>query len=144
MQVFPRDLPMDDPQRKPPAPTGVAQLDEQHQRMHQLFRLLEAEPGHAGAEERFVELFHSLVEHFKFEEDYLEGRGFPDLKPHRFEHELLLDLFRDSVARRGAPHPPPLGEVVQELAEAIRVHGETVDLLYSDWLRGQGGQDRAE
>ena len=36
---------MDDPQWQSPAPTGVTQLDEQHQRMHQLFRLLEAEPG---------------------------------------------------------------------------------------------------
>lgn len=135
---------MDDPQWKSPAPTGVDQLDEQHQRMHQLFRLLETEPEHAGAEDRFVELFHSLVEHFKCEEDFLEARGFPDLKPHRFEHELLLDLFRDSVIRRSAPHPPPLGAVVQELAEAIRVHSETVDLLYSDWLRARKGQDPAE
>jgi hemerythrin len=128
---------MDDPKRKAPALTGVAQLDEQHERMDQLFRLLEGEPGHAGAEERFVELFHSLVEHFKFEEDYLEARGFPQLKPHRFEHELLLDLFRDSVSRRGAPHPPPLGPVVRELAEAIRAHGETIDRAYCDWLRAR-------
>jgi hemerythrin-like metal-binding protein len=131
---------MDDPQRKPPAPTGVAQLDEQHQRMHQLFQLLETDPGHAGAEERFVELFHALVEHFKCEEDYLEARGYPGLKPHRFEHELLLDQFRDSVARRAAPNPPPLGPVVQELADTIRVHSETVDLLYSDWLRSEVGR----
>jgi hemerythrin len=102
--------------------------------MHQLFRLLEADPCHAGAEDRFVELFHALVEHFKSEEDYLEARGFPHLKVHRFEHELLLDLFRDSVARRTAPHPPPLGPVMRELAEAIRVHSETVDQIYSVWL----------
>jgi hemerythrin-like metal-binding protein len=118
---------------------GVAQLDDQHQRINQLFLQLLTDPAHERAEERFSILFHCLVEHFKTEEDYLEGRGYPDLKPHRFEHELLLDQFRDSLVRRGVPNPPPLGQVVEELAEVIRVHGDRDDLAYAVWLQANPG-----
>lgn len=128
---------MDTPQWYSPATVGVAELDLQHEHMHQLFRLLTLEPGHPRAEERFVELFHILVEHFKFEEDYLEALRYHDLKQHRFEHELLLDLFKDGMDRRSGAHRSPLGQVVQELAEAMRTHSETVDLAYADWLRAR-------
>jgi hemerythrin-like metal-binding protein len=121
-----------------PAPVGVARLDEQHRRSHELVsalvQALRTDPGDAGAEERFVELFQDTVLHFKAEEDFLEGKGYPDLIPHRFEHELLLDWFREQLAHRNAPEPRPLLEVVTELADLLRQHREKVDQAYATWL----------
>jgi hemerythrin-like metal-binding protein len=133
---------MDDFPGTPPTPVGVDLLDRQHQRVYallaQTMRALERDPEDPGAEERFKEVFLANVEHFKAEEDYLEGRGFPELIPHRFEHELLLDWFREALARRGGPHAQPLAAVVREAADLIRGHRETVDRVYAEWLEAQG------
>jgi hemerythrin-like metal-binding protein len=129
---------MEAPQWDPPEPVGVPRLDEQHLQMHRsvtgLVRALEADPAAAGAEDRFLELFHLTVEHFKAEEDYLEAQGYPDLVAHRFEHELLLDWFRDCLARRSGPAAQPLLQAARENAETIRLHQQTVDRAYAAWL----------
>ncbi|MGA2079282.1 MAG: hemerythrin family protein [Holophaga sp.] len=130
---------MDAPRWDSPEPVGIPRLDEQHLQMHRLvtglIRALEEDPGGAGAEDRFVELFHTTVEHFKTEEDYLEAHGYPDLVAHRFEHELLLDWFRDNLARRGGPSAPPLLQLAREYAEIIQRHQQTVDQAYVAWLK---------
>lgn len=121
-----------------PASVGVDRLDEQHRVLHRLIMslagTLETSPGALGTEERFLEVFEKAVEHFKTEEDYLEARAYPDLVPHRFEHELLLDWFRDQMVQRTAPNARPLILLVQEIAEIIQRHHETVDKAYADWL----------
>jgi len=132
---------MDDFPGTPPPPVGVDLLDRQHQRVHALLTqirgALERDPGDPDAEELFKEVFLANVEHFKAEEDYLESRGFPELIPHRFEHELLLDWFRDTLARRPGPNAQPLAGVAREAAEQIRRHRETVDYAYAQWLEDQ-------
>lgn len=123
-----------------PAPVGVARLDAEHRQLHHLImsliRRLERHPGAAGAEARFIEIFERMVEHFKTEEDYLEARGYPDLAPHRFEHELLLDWFRDQLVLRNGPGARPLVLLVTEIAEIIRRHHQTIDRTYAAWLKG--------
>jgi len=124
-----------------PASVGVARLDEQHRVLHRLIMsligALEADPGDSGTEDRFLEVFERAVEHFKTEEDYLEARGYPGLVPHRFEHELLLDWFRDQIVARPAPNARPLILLVKEVAEIIQRHHETVDKAYAEWLEAR-------
>jgi len=126
-----------------PASVGVARLDEQHRVLHRLIMsligTLEAHPGDSGAEERFLEVFEHAVEHFKTEEDYLEALGYPDLVPHRFEHELLLDWFRDQMVQRPSPNARPLILLMKEVGEIIQRHHATVDKAYADWLKPAGG-----
>jgi hemerythrin-like metal-binding protein len=130
---------MEDFQWESPEQVGVARLDEQHLQLHRLatglIGDLEADPADPGAEARFVELFHFTVEHFKTEEDYLEAQGYPGLVPHRFEHELLLDWTRETLARRGVATAPPLLEAARQFAEIIRHHQEVEDRTYATWLK---------
>jgi hemerythrin len=133
---------MDDFQWDCPEPVGVAQLDEQHRLMHQMIttaiRRVETRPGDLGSEGCFTEIFENMVEHFKTEEEYLENRGYPDLIPHRFEHELLLDWFQDQLVQRNAPNARPLVLLLKELAEIIQQHQDTLDRAYATWLK-EGG-----
>ena len=121
-----------------PASVGVARLDQEHRQLHRLImgliRNLEGDARVPGAEARFLEIFERVVEHFKTEEDYLEAKGYPDLAPHRFEHELLLDWFRDQLVVRNAPGARPLLLLVQEIAEIIQRHHQTIDQAYAVWL----------
>ena len=121
---------------------GVAQLDEQH-RLHRklvmdLLRTLETQPGDAKAEAAFINIFENAVIHFRTEEDYLEAQSYPDLMPHRFEHELLLDWFRDQMVQRDGPHARPLIQLVQEIGTIFQQHHATVDQDYATWLQARG------
>jgi hemerythrin len=130
-----------------PLLVGVAQLDGQHRLLHRLImsliRTLETNPGDSRAEACFSEIFENMVEHFKAEEEYLENYRYPDLVPHRFEHELLLDWFQDQSMQRNAPNAPPLLRLVKLLAEIIQRHHETVDRAYATWLE-EGGDTRGQ
>jgi hemerythrin-like metal-binding protein len=121
---------------------GVAHLDEQHRLHHRLvmdlLRTLETRPGDPAAEAAFIDIFENAVIHFRAEEDYLEPLGYPDLVRHRFEHELLLDWFRDQLALRDGPHPPPLIQLVKEIGTLFQQHHATVDQDYANWLRERG------
>jgi hemerythrin len=130
---------MDTYQWDGPLLVGVAQLDEQHRLLHRLImsliRALEKNLEDSGSEDSFTEIFKNLVEHFKAEEEYLENQGYPDLLPHRFEHELLLDWLQDQAVQRNAPKAPSLLQLLKELAELIQRHHETVDTAYATWLK---------
>ncbi len=121
---------------------GVAHLDEQHRLHHKLvmdlLQTLETQPSDAKAETAFINIFENAVIHFRAEEDYLEPLGYPDLVPHRFEHELLLDWFRDQLALRDGPHPAPLIQLVKEIGTIFQQHHATVDQDYATWLQGRG------
>jgi hemerythrin-like metal-binding protein len=123
-----------------PQLVGVAPLDEQHRLIHKLIMgllgALETGPAGPEAEKAFIRIFESTVVHFRTEEDYLEAQGYPELVSHQFEHELLLDWFRDQMAQREPQHPPPpLAQRVQEIAGIIQAHQATVDQDYAAWLR---------
>jgi hemerythrin len=121
-----------------PRTVGVAQLDEQHRLLHRLImgliRTLETAPGDPEAEKSFIRIFETAVVHFKTEEDYLEAQGYPDLQPHRLEHELILDWFRDQTAQRDRPKATPLMGLVKGIGEIIQDHQATVDHAYAAWL----------
>ncbi len=124
-----------------PASVGVARLDQEHRRLHRLImglvRSLERNARAPRGEDRFLELFEQTVKHFKTEEDYLEARGYPELAPHRFEHELLLDWFRDQLVLRNTQGARPLLLLVQEIAEIIQGHHQTIDRAYALWLEAR-------
>jgi len=130
------DLKWDEAQR-----VGVAHLDEQH-RLHrrlvmELLRTLETQPADAKAEAAFINIFENAVIHFRDEEDYLEAQGYPDLLPHQFEHELLLDWFLDQMVQRDGPHARPLIQLVNEIWAIFQQHYATVDQGYVDWLQAR-------
>jgi len=122
---------------------GVPHLDEQHRLHHKLvmdlLRTLETQAGDAEAEAAFINIFENAVIHFRAEEDFLEAQGYPDLVPHRFQHELLLDWFRDQLALRDGPHAAPLIQLVKEIGTIFQQHHATVDQDYATWLQSKGG-----
>ena len=130
---------MDEFQWDSPEHVGVARLDEQHRELHRLvtdlIRGLESHPGGPEDEAQFIKVFEVSVEHFKTEEDYLQGQEYPDLIPHRLEHELLLDWFLDQMVQRDVPKARPLILLAKEAGEIIQRHHETVDRAYAAWLK---------
>jgi hemerythrin-like metal-binding protein len=126
---------------RPPLPVGVPLLDSQHRQLHSmllsLIQTLECQPGGANAGERFVQISEAISAHFKAEEHYLEEVGYPDLIPHRFEHQALVEQFRDKLARWNTPGAPPLVNLVREVAETSIRHILRVDRAYAEWLRSE-------
>ena len=121
---------------------GVAHLDQQHRLHHKLvmdlLRTLETQPSDARTEAAFIDIFENAVIHFRAEEDYLEAQGYPGLVPHRFEHELLLDWFRDQMVQRDGPRARPLIQLVKEIGTTFQQHHATVDQDYATWLQARG------
>ena len=121
-----------------PAPVGVARLDAQHLRMHSLIRgLVKTLEGGATvslAEEQFMELSETIMEHFMTEENFLETQGYPGLIAHRYEHEILFERVWERLIRRHSLDAPPLIEIIQGVADLIQLHQETVDSVYAAWL----------
>ena len=121
-----------------PALVGVLVLDQQHRELlrllHRLEKTLEADPGGALPEYRFVQLAEETSAHFKEEEAFLQGVGYPALARHRADHARILEGFRQSLARWDAPGAPPLVDLVKEFAQATQLHLEDADQAFAVWL----------
>jgi len=121
-----------------PAPVGVPRLDAQHLQIHNLImglsRALEAGAPIPQAEEQFINLSESLMEHFKTEEEFLEAQGYPSLAAHRYEHEILFERVWERLIRRHSTGAPPLVEILRGVGDLIQLHQETVDSVYAAWL----------
>ena len=132
---------MDDVQWKAPDLVGIALLDAQHLEIHRLIQALMGLPEGPGSaaetEARLNQLTEKIMAHFMAEEEFLAARQYPDLAGHRTEHELLFEHIWAKLIRRHAPNPPPLARVVQDVAELIRDHQQTVDQDYAAWLQGR-------
>jgi hemerythrin len=120
------------------APLGVLQLDQQHRDLLRLLqrleRTLEADPGGALPEYRFVQLAEETSAHFQAEEAFLQAVRYPHLAGHRADHDRILEGFRKSLARWDAPGAPLLVDLVREFAQAAQAHLETEDQALALWL----------
>ena len=87
-----------------------------------LSRALEAGAPIPQAEEQFINLSESLMEHFKTEEEFLEAQGYPSLAAHRYEHEILFERVWERLIRRHSTDAPPLVEILRGVGDLIQLH----------------------
>lgn len=122
-----------------PRSVGVPHLDEQHRHIHRmlvsLVHTLESHPGNPQASDRIMQIAEAITEHFLTEEVFLEGLGYPNLRAHSHEHQAMVEIFREKLARWNAPGAPPIADLVKEVAASSWQHIEMVDSDYAVWLK---------
>ncbi|HET8732682.1 MAG TPA: hemerythrin family protein [Anaeromyxobacteraceae bacterium] len=112
---------------------GIPGVDQEHRTFFELIAAIEAGAaagGVAPALEALRSLRRYAESHFANEEEFLEAVGFPELAPHRAEHEAFL---RDVRALEQVEDLP--AEVAVRMARAwIGQHILGTDRRYTRWL----------
>jgi len=73
--------------------TGLAELDEQHRRIHALILRVQELPVDSVASTwrpTLLQIEELTRAHFDYEERLMVAHGFPDLERHRLEHDNLM------------------------------------------------------
>ena len=84
---------------KPEYSLGDPAIDHEHQEMIRLVNLavadiLEGKPD-ADLDRCLGDLFQTVSAHFALEEQQMRRAGYRDFRPHKDDHERLLDTLRD-------------------------------------------------
>src|SRR5262245_2287471 len=83
---------------KPEYSVGIAAVDHEHKELIDLINRLHGERAAKHArltvEAFFGDLFNASA-HFALEEQFMRERAYDQLKPHKDDHERLLDEIRD-------------------------------------------------
>ena len=111
---------------------GIPGVDQEHRTFFERIRAIEAGAGADGgtALEALRSLRRYAEAHFANEEEFLDAVGYPELAPHRAEHQAFL---RDVAALEQVPDLP--AEVAVRMARAwIGQHILGTDRRYSRWL----------
>ena len=111
---------------------GIPGVDQEHRTFFELIRAIEAWTGAEGgpALEALRSLRRYAEAHFANEEEFLDAVGYPELAPHRAEHQAFL---RDVEALEQVQDLP--AEVAVRMARAwIGQHILGTDRRYSRWL----------
>lgn len=76
--------------------TGVAEVDHEHKELVDIINSLhETSKTDADVEGFFGDLLAAISAHFALEERAMREAGHPDFRPHKGDHERLLDELRD-------------------------------------------------
>lgn len=112
---------------------GIPGVDQEHRTFFELIRAIEAGAGSedgAPALAALQRLRRYAEAHFANEEEFLDAVGYPELGPHRAEHQAFL---RDVAALEQVADLP--AEVAVRMARAwIGQHILGTDRRYSRWL----------
>lgn len=90
---------------------GVPAVDHEHRELIGLVNCLHAALGSgrpaAEIETVFGDLFRAISAHFALEERFMREHGYDQLRPHKTDHERLLDELRDIMDdfREGGEDP---------------------------------------
>lgn len=127
--------------------TGIASIDEQHQRLFEIAnRLHEAwqeRHDHAALCAIFTELLDYTVYHFADEERHMAALGYPGLARHRGYHEKLTGLVRGYHERLAAREPGIESRILEFIRLWLNAHVLGTDkeiAAYQRSLRAHGEQ----
>lgn len=117
----------------------IAEMDSQHQVLIAMMNQL-AERGAANAPKAEIsELLRRLgnytIQHFKAEEAYMEGIGYPQLETHKVIHRELLNNLRNHVAGFEAGTGKVATELLGFLKFWLGAHIKGIDKQYAAFQR---------
>lgn len=106
----------------PALETGDEEIDGQHRRIFALAETLASACTEYCSEgervsEAVYELAEYVLEHFRAEEVFMEVRGYPELGPHRAQHQYLTGRtlqFTAAYMNGDEPRPETLAEFVTD------------------------------
>lgn len=121
---------------------GIRVLDYDHENLFNIVNSFHESVGKEEPEYIIERTFASLTkyaeEHFKREEAYLEGSGYPDLERHRQEHrKLLADLDKNKRQYKTAPPNFDFLGFLDFLQDWIVRHILEEDMKFVPYLRGE-------
>lgn len=119
---------------------GVELIDNDHKLLvsliNQLSESIESQQGREVAGSVLNVLEEYTASHFGREELLMEKGGYPDLAPHRVEHEKLKAQVRDVVSRYHAGDTEQLDrEVLAFLRNWLTGHILGVDMKYAPYVK---------
>jgi hemerythrin-like metal-binding protein len=123
---------------------NIAEIDGQHQKLVALLNGLHEATLHAGHDVPLGKLFDELLEyaavHFNAEEKLMERYGFPELPPHRAEHEKFV---RQVVGFKGLQEFEFYSKFLSKdlltfLQHWLQTHIMKTDKLYAPFLNERG------
>lgn len=131
---------------RPELATGVAQIDEQHQKLVEIcsrtFNLVKTKDDIDHYDE-IVALINELKDythyHFSFEEALLEKFNYPELEQHKMEHYLFLKrIDKMDLGAFDKNQTNSLLELLNMLIDWISSHILDTDMKYAELLKANG------
>ncbi|MBF0170969.1 MAG: bacteriohemerythrin [Nitrospinae bacterium] len=123
--------------------TGVAEMDQQHQKLFQLVNELHADIKAGGAPGSVDKILGSLVEyaqkHLSDEEAFMQKIGFNEFPPHKGIHEDLLRKVGKFLESQGKGEGPSLYQLLGFLRDWLDNHIRKEDTKYGHFFRRHGG-----
>lgn len=116
-------------------PEGVAEIDDDHQEMHELFAAFATAP--APARQQLVDRLTGLLcTHFDREERLMRRSAYPVLERHRDAHCFLLEQL-NRFAALAHTHPDEVSEetLISFVQSWIDDHFASEDKAFCDYLR---------
>jgi hemerythrin-like metal-binding protein len=123
---------------------GIRVVDSQHKNLvsilNQLHEAMRTGQGKTVLGEILGRLINYTKAHFAAEEGLLEMHGYPQLGPHRLEHEKLTAKVIDFQKQYAAGAVTLSVEVMQFLSDWLQHHILGTDMKYSTFLKAKGVQ----
>jgi hemerythrin len=120
--------------------TGIEHLDAQHQALFAAVNRL-TESFRAGASQEEVQacltfLVQYTVDHFETEEQFMRAEGYPELEPHRQEHQRLMAQVHTLQSRFEQGETLSI-DVAIFLADWLTHHIEETDMGYVRYTKAK-------
>jgi hemerythrin len=115
----------------PAVALALHHIGEQHSRLldlfHQLSNVAMLPDGPASAMDLLEELRDLLLAHFRDEDRFMEGIGYPELAGHKWQHELLATDLIHIVAAANRRGRRLSVDDLQKLRVIIQEHADEAD-----------------
>jgi len=113
---------------------GVPELDEQHQCLMELMNNFHQAMVEGQGRDKLEGVFAALTEyaagHFRSEEEWMEGQGYPRLAEHRRQHEDLFRRLQELQGKSAAANPALSVSTAMFLSDWLREHILRSDRMY--------------
>ncbi len=121
---------------------GVQAMDDQHgilmDTVNELRTQLLQGSDRASISQQLERLVEFTAMHFSCEESLLERYGYPEVEPHRTEHQRLMNEVRQALERTQHDGDADLQPLLDLLRGWYVDHVETLDRPYGAWLNERG------
>lgn len=123
--------------------TGLADIDQEHQRIYQqiegLVERAEKEDAVAAAQSVVEVLKQHVIAHFAAESEYMQAFAYPALEEHCAEHREILEYVRtfEEELLADSTEPELLVAATRVLGNWILTHTNTFDRDFARFVRRQ-------
>ncbi len=114
-------------------------IDDQHKKLvgilNEIIDILNSGNVDDDLKKIVKELADYTSDHFSYEEEFMEGIGFPDLETHKNEHSRLTDEVFDTMTQLVSGQKMNLEDVYEFLHGWLINHILENDLKYRDYIK---------